>query len=285
MSVWGAHGRGALARSLDPPQLSSLLTHTHTHLTTPQLCPCPSAHLHPAAATLGAAGLAALKASPAEFEKDDDSNHHIDFIAAAANLRAANYSIPTKTRTEVKLIAGKIIPAMATTTCTVTGLVSLELYKVVGRRPMEALRNATLSLAVNSYVYSEPNPPKKVKSTEYDPVAMCRTVAHPEGHSKWDKFEINKGAGRDMTCAELAAWLASAHSFTLGFVTVDDHAGKPAVLYMAGDAAKGGKGLHQAYTELLGTPAPSGSYLQLGLGLSNAEGDDVKVPTCIYYFA
>ena len=25
---------------------------------------------------------------PAEFEKDDDSNHHIDFIAACANLRA-----------------------------------------------------------------------------------------------------------------------------------------------------------------------------------------------------
>ena len=25
---------------------------------------------------------------PAEFEKDDDSNNHIDFIAACANLRA-----------------------------------------------------------------------------------------------------------------------------------------------------------------------------------------------------
>jgi ubiquitin-activating enzyme E1 len=29
--------------------------------------------------------------SPAEFEKDDDSNFHIDFINAAANLRATNY--------------------------------------------------------------------------------------------------------------------------------------------------------------------------------------------------
>lgn len=31
--------------------------------------------------------------APAEFEKDDDSNFHIDFINAAANLRATNYVI------------------------------------------------------------------------------------------------------------------------------------------------------------------------------------------------
>lgn len=30
----------------------------------------------------------------AEFEKDDDTNFHIDFINAAANLRARNYKIP-----------------------------------------------------------------------------------------------------------------------------------------------------------------------------------------------
>lgn len=31
------------------------------------------------------------KFSPVEFEKDDDSNLHIDFINATANLRATNY--------------------------------------------------------------------------------------------------------------------------------------------------------------------------------------------------
>jgi ubiquitin-activating enzyme E1 len=30
---------------------------------------------------------------PHEFEKDDDSNHHIEFINAASNLRARNYRI------------------------------------------------------------------------------------------------------------------------------------------------------------------------------------------------
>ena len=32
--------------------------------------------------------------NPVDFEKDDDSNHHMEFITAASNLRAENYDIP-----------------------------------------------------------------------------------------------------------------------------------------------------------------------------------------------
>jgi ubiquitin-activating enzyme E1 len=38
----------------------------------------------------------------AEFEKDDDSNFHIDFIHNCANLRAVNYQIKTNERHNTK---------------------------------------------------------------------------------------------------------------------------------------------------------------------------------------
>ena len=43
--------------------------------------------------------LAGFRLQPVEFEKDDDTNYHIDFIAAASNLRADNYEIPQADRT------------------------------------------------------------------------------------------------------------------------------------------------------------------------------------------
>jgi ubiquitin-activating enzyme E1 len=55
------------------------------------------------------------------FEKDDPTNWHIEFVAAVANLRARNYKIAEVPAFKVKLIAGKIIPALATTTAMIVG--------------------------------------------------------------------------------------------------------------------------------------------------------------------
>ena len=60
----------------------------------------------------------------------------MQFIAAAGNLRARQYRIPEADFMQAKQIVGRIVPAIATTTALATGLVMLELYKIVNGNPV-----------------------------------------------------------------------------------------------------------------------------------------------------
>lgn len=63
------------------------------------------------------------------FDKDDEDT--LDFVTASANLRSIVFGIETKSRFDVKQMAGNIIPAIATTNAIVAGLCVLQAFKVL----------------------------------------------------------------------------------------------------------------------------------------------------------
>ena len=168
------------------------------------------ANVEEVASTLPApSSMAGYRMSPADFEKDDDTNHHIDFITAASNLRATNYQIEPVDRYTTKGIAGKIIPAIATTTALVTGLVNLELYKLLdNKRKLESYSNAFVNLALPFVAFSDPMPAPVHKFND-------------EEWTLWSRFEVD-----DMPLRDFIQYFHDKHGLDITLVS-----GNMAMLY------------------------------------------------------
>mmetsp|Transcript_3005 Transcript_3005/g.6757 ORF Transcript_3005/g.6757 Transcript_3005/m.6757 type:complete len:1300 (+) Transcript_3005:21-3920(+) len=144
------------------------------------------------------------KANPQDFEKDDDLNFHIDFLTVATNLRSWNYDIKASPRHKVKVTAGRIIPALATTTAMVCGLVDIEFCKLVLGLQSEGrdkFLNSNINLASGSSNFTtfSPDPPIPISTGLISP---C-----PESFTSWDKFEVNCGLESEYTVEELVAYI------------------------------------------------------------------------------
>jgi hypothetical protein len=129
------------------------------------------------------------------------------------------------------MIVGKIILVIVITTASVTGLVMLEMMKVLLRKPIEKLRNGNYNIGTNTVMMFEASPAGEIKDKvvvnapdpsvapdayddkgnlkdEYkDPDLMLGYAewdrAYPNPHTKYDKIWI-EGA-KDMTVEEFIA--------------------------------------------------------------------------------
>ncbi|XP_041874264.1 ubiquitin-like modifier-activating enzyme 7 isoform X2 [Corvus kubaryi] len=144
------------------------------------------------------------------FEKDN--NIHIDFITAASNLRAENYGIPPANWLTSKRIAGRIVPAIITTTAAVAGLACLEVYKLVwGCQDLSCYRNSNIGLSDCLLLRFQPLP-----STTY--------WYGGREWSCWDRLEMRAvGAdGQVMTVEEVLDWLQRTHGWTVTMLLCGD---------------------------------------------------------------
>ncbi|KAM7006559.1 ubiquitin-like modifier-activating enzyme 1 [Tautogolabrus adspersus] len=208
----------------------------------------------------------AMQMFPMDFEKDDDSNFHIDYIVAASNLRAENYDIPAADRHESKRIAGRIIPAIATTTAAVVGLMCLELYKLVqGHQKISSYRTAYFTLAAQHFVMSQPSPPPHFKIAG-------------QKYTLWDNFlvEGRRGGQQEMTLGELFQYIKETSSLTVCSLYYG-----PAVLY-SGQEERLQLSVSDVVRVVTGTEIPPHKKM-LELVPSFAEEDDSDNSLIIRY--
>ncbi|XP_039403624.1 ubiquitin-like modifier-activating enzyme 7 isoform X5 [Mauremys reevesii] len=210
---------------------------------------------------------------PIHFEKDDDSNGHVDFIMAASNLRAANYGIAPADWHKSKRVAGRIVPAIATTTAAVAGLACLELYKLVwGHQDLGSYCNSFLQLA-------EP------LLTRFHPLSPLATYKYGQKTwSCWHRVEVpGIGAhGEELTLQELLDQLQGVHGLPVRTVLCG-----VTILYASFWAKQKREAqLARRLTQLVGGPPgaawPPPRILVLDLVCEDQQDDDVLPPVHVW---
>ena len=116
---------------------------------------------------------------PVDFEKDNDMNGQIDLIYSMSGLRALNYSLIPYDWITCKIKAGKIIPALSTTTSCISALQTFELLKLIKGLDIKYYRNTFLNLAIPFMQSSEPGNVVNKK--------ICGNLTS----NVWDIWEIN----------------------------------------------------------------------------------------------
>jgi ubiquitin-activating enzyme E1 len=207
---------------------------------------------------------------PEEFEKDNDANGHIDFVAAAANIRAVNYEIAPVDRMTIKKIAGQIIPAIATTTAMICGLVALEMYKVhaIVPKPIGAFRFGVINLAVNEYALSEPIAAK---------VTKC--PANGIGFTLWDRWVIEG----DLTMGAFVDAVKQKYNVTIDMLTMGSSLIYSGFMQPAERAARVAKKVTDVLVDDFHRPplAKGQKYLKLDALCLDDDGEEIETPTLV----
>jgi ubiquitin-activating enzyme E1 len=237
---------------------------------------------------------------PLKFEKDDDANGHIDFIAAASNLRALSYGIPTADRLQTKRIAGKIVPAIATTTAVVAGLTCVELIKLAQRssssssssskqqqQPLSLYKNGFVNLAEPFVAFSEP--------VEAEPTRWGRGTDKQHTFTMWDRIQVT--GARELTVSGLLALLRRQHGVYSASISAGD-----ALLYASFLHGDDSELLDRSIAELAVAAASStdewsrnaprgsdvsatsaeashlGRFLDVDVAAEDSEGEELQLP-------
>jgi len=106
-------------------------------------------------------------------------------MAGVSNLRARNYQIEEVDNFKVKLIAGKIIPAIATTTAMVVGAVGIEIIKFLLNKKAGTYKNVTANLALPLWIFNEPIEAIVNADKEFDPIMNGPIKVLPGKFTKW----------------------------------------------------------------------------------------------------
>lgn len=155
--------------------------------------------------------LNADKIIPEYFEKDNNSNSHVLFVNICTNLRAENYRIPKSDEQKTKMIAGRIVPAIASTTAMITGFSTMQLLTMINSEEITLVKNCYFDTSNNLYQINNPADVIHIEDEEFNEIFNGPSIAVPPGWTVWDIIIING----PMTCQNFVDYFKKTYNVNI----------------------------------------------------------------------
>lgn len=146
---------------------------------------------------------------PIEFEKDNEDLQHVKWISCVANTRNFQYSIDQIDEYETRKIAGKIIPAMVTTTSVVSAHQIIEMIKIIklykenkylkkeNEKDIEIYKNRFINMNLNYHVGNEVTPCDKYYYIKEE-INNKNSKENTNYLTLWSKFKLETNRTEDI---------------------------------------------------------------------------------------
>jgi len=130
--------------------------------------------------------LSTMEIKTLEFDKDDDFT--LNILDSIAKQRAILYNISVGNSNDTRKIAGRIIPALSTTTTIVSGLVMLEILKYYYN---EKPTDFNINLAINNYIGFETTEAPLKYTGMFSKVYNTKVIVIPNNITRWKKIRVS----------------------------------------------------------------------------------------------
>uniref|UniRef100_A0A6C0EK37 Ubiquitin-activating enzyme E1 C-terminal domain-containing protein n=1 Tax=viral metagenome TaxID=1070528 RepID=A0A6C0EK37_9ZZZZ len=218
--------------------------------------------------------------TPQPLEKDDDSNGHIQFIKTISNIRGCIYNMEPTDFINCKLVAGRITPALSTTTTLVTALSMMEILKYVYNKVYSGstyrelnYKDSFINTGINMYVQSEPNKPIKIQDGIYSSVygSIIKTI--PESFTTWDSIKLSRKEMGIVNIRDLLEFLKDKFTIDINMISCGD-----SILY-----SKYSDNTNSNIAEIYQKFGLNCSELiEISISSLNANGVPIVIPRVIY---
>lgn len=178
-----------------------------------------------------------LDINSVSYDKDDESL--VNMMTVLCNQRAMIYNINTADKLDIKLISGRIIPALCTTTTVIAGFVILEILKyLVERKPSDI----NINLGVNQYIMFDSYKPKTTYDNMFSNIYGMKVNTVPYKFNTWSFLKISCTKESCSDINSIVEILGDEHGINIEMMTIDNK-----IIYEK--SAKENKSIYNIYRE------------------------------------